>query len=170
VRETHSRQRVDDVSDIELIDLPPDELIKRLQDGKCTSRPSQRAIDNLRKGNRPPCAELTMRRAAERWMIRCAIICAPAPSLGPAGQRTPVGFASARARWANVSSVPPGDWRRTSKRMVRVYVETPNQSRISQEQLDQVAKSLRLARNWVLARAPSGRFGGRDHIGLCPPP
>src|SRR6185369_12256541 len=55
-------------SEIELIDLPPDELLQRLRDGKVYV-PDQavRAIDKFfRKGNLTALRELTMRRAAQR--------------------------------------------------------------------------------------------------------
>ena len=55
-------------SDIELVDLPPDELINRLQEGKVyIPDQAQRAIEKFfRKGNLTALRELTMRRAAER--------------------------------------------------------------------------------------------------------
>ena len=68
VRETIPDSVIDLVTDIELIDLPPDELINRLQEGKVyIPDQAQRAIQKFfRKGNLTALRELTMRRAAER--------------------------------------------------------------------------------------------------------
>src|SRR5512140_2302558 len=68
VRETIPDSVIDQVTDIELIDLPPDELIKRLNDGKVyVPDQAQRAIEKFfRKGNLTALRELSMRRAAER--------------------------------------------------------------------------------------------------------
>jgi len=68
VQETIPDSVIDAVTDIELIDLPPDELINRLQEGKVyVPDQAQRAIQKFfRKGNLTALRELTMRRAAER--------------------------------------------------------------------------------------------------------
>ncbi|MGD0877187.1 MAG: sensor histidine kinase KdpD [Anaerolineales bacterium] len=148
VRETVPDSVIDAVTDIELIDLPPDELIKRLQDGKVyVPDQAQRAIEKFfRKGNLTALRELTMRRAAERVddqmraYMRTSAISGPWPaserllvciSPGALGERL---IRTAR----RLADELKAEW-------FAVYVETPNQSRISQEQLDQVAKSLRLA-------------------------
>jgi two-component system sensor histidine kinase KdpD len=68
VHETIPDKVIDEVSDIELIDLPTDELLKRLKDGKVyIPEQAERAIENFfRQGNLTALRELTMRRAAER--------------------------------------------------------------------------------------------------------
>ena len=148
VRETIPDSVIDDVTDIELIDLPPDELIKRLQDGKVyVPDQAQRAIEKFfRKGNLTALRELTMRRAAERVddqmraYMRTSAISGPWPaserllvciSPGALGERL---IRTAR----RLADELKAEW-------FAVYVETPDQSRVSQEQLDQVANSLRLA-------------------------
>jgi two-component system sensor histidine kinase KdpD len=148
VRETIPDSVIDAVTDIELIDLPPDELIKRLKDGKVyVPDQAQRAIEKFfRKGNLTALRELTMRRAAERVddqmraYMRTSAISGPWPaserllvciSPGALGERL---IRTAR----RLADELKAEW-------FAVYVETPNQSRVSQEQLDQVAKSLRLA-------------------------
>jgi len=68
VRETVPDRMIDDASEIEVIDLPPDELLTRLQEGKVYI-PDQaaRAIqDFFRKGNLTALREMSLRRAAER--------------------------------------------------------------------------------------------------------
>ena len=148
VRETIPDSVIDDVTDIELIDLPPDELIKRLQDGKVyVPDQAQRAIEKFfRKGNLTALRELTMRRAAERVddqmraYMRTSAISGPWPaserllvciSPGALGERL---IRTAR----RLADELKAEW-------FAVYVETPDQARISQEQRDQVARSLRLA-------------------------
>jgi two-component system sensor histidine kinase KdpD len=68
VRETIPDRVLDEVSEIELIDLPPDELLTRLREGKVyVPEQAARAIEEFfRKGNLTALRELTMRRAAER--------------------------------------------------------------------------------------------------------
>ncbi|NTU56062.1 MAG: sensor histidine kinase KdpD, partial [Anaerolineales bacterium] len=68
VRETIPDSVIDEASEIELIDLPPDELLTRLQSGKVyIPEQAARAIrEFFRKGNLTALREMTMRRAAER--------------------------------------------------------------------------------------------------------
>jgi len=148
VRETIPDSVIDDVTDIELIDLPPDELIKRLKDGKVyVPDQAQRAIEEFfRKGNLTALRELTMRRAAERVddQMRAYMRTSAIPGPWPASERLLV-------------CISPGALGerliRTARRLAdelnaewfAIYVETPDQARLSQEQRDQVAKSLRLA-------------------------
>lgn len=68
VRETLPDHVVDNADEIELVDLPPDELIQRLRDGKIY-RPDQArsALDQFfGRGNLIALRELAMRTAAER--------------------------------------------------------------------------------------------------------
>jgi two-component system sensor histidine kinase KdpD len=148
VRETIPDHVIDSVTDIELVDLPPDELINRLQEGKVyIPEQAQRAILKFfRKGNLTALRELTMRRAAERVddQMRAYMRTRAIPGPWPASERLLV-------------CISPGALGerliRTARRLAdelnaewfAIYVETPNQARISQEQRDQVAGSLRLA-------------------------
>ena len=148
VRETIPDSVVDAVTDIELIDLPPDELIKRLKDGKVyVPDQAQRAIEQFfRKGNLTALRELTMRRAAERVddQMRDYMRTSAIPGPWPASERllvciSPGALGERLIRTARrLADELKAEW-------FAVYVETPNQSRVSQEQLDQVAKSLLLA-------------------------
>jgi two-component system sensor histidine kinase KdpD len=148
VRETIPDSVIDAVTDIELIDLPPDELIKRLQDGKVyVPDQAQRAIERFfRKGNLTALRELALRRTAERVddQMRAYMRKSLIPGPWPASERLLV-------------CISPGSLGerliRTARRLANelkaewfaIYVETPDQARLSQEQRDQVAKSLRLA-------------------------
>lgn len=68
VRETVPDRVLDDASEIEVIDLPPDELLIRLQEGKVyVPDQAKRAIEKFfRKGNLSALREMSLRRAAER--------------------------------------------------------------------------------------------------------
>jgi two-component system sensor histidine kinase KdpD len=68
VRETIPDRVIDEASEIEVIDLPPDELQVRLQEGKVyIPEQASRAIDKFfRKGNLTALREMSLRHAAER--------------------------------------------------------------------------------------------------------
>lgn len=68
VRETIPDRVIDQASEIEVIDLPPDELLVRLQEGKVyVPDQAARAIQKFfRKGNLTALREMSLRRAAER--------------------------------------------------------------------------------------------------------
>src|SRR5512136_191969 len=148
VRETIPDQVIDEVTDIELVDLPPDELIKRLVDGKVyVPDQAQHAIEKFfRKGNLTALRELSMRRAAERVddQMRLYMRAQAIPGPWPASERLLVCI-SPNALGEHLI--------RTARRLADelkaewfvLYVETPGQARISQEQRDQVARSLLLA-------------------------
>lgn len=68
VRETIPDRIIDRAAEIEVIDLPPDELLVRLQEGKVyIPEQASRALDKFfRKGNLTALREMSLRRAAER--------------------------------------------------------------------------------------------------------
>lgn len=68
VHETIPDRVLDAAAELELVDLPPDELLRRLQDGKVyVPDQAARAIQKFfRAGNLTALRELAMRRAAER--------------------------------------------------------------------------------------------------------
>ncbi len=148
VRETIPDRVIDEVTDIELIDLPTDELLNRLKDGKVyIPEQAERAIEKFfRQGNLTALRELTMRRAAERvndqmldYMGKQAI-----PGPWPAGERLLVcvspGALSERLIHSarRLADELKAEW-------YAIYVETPRQTRISTEQRDRVDRMLRLA-------------------------
>jgi two-component system sensor histidine kinase KdpD len=148
VRETVPDSVIDEASEIELVDLPPDELLARLKDGKVYV-PDQavRAIEKFfRKGNLTALRELSMRRAAERvddqmlaYMQTRAI-----PGPWPAAERllvcvSPSPLAERLVRSARrLADELNAEW-------AAVYIETSAHARLSPEQRDQVARTLRLA-------------------------
>ena len=68
VSETIPDRVIDEASELELVDLPPDELINRLDEGKVyiPDQASRTLQEFFRKGNLTALREMTMRRAAER--------------------------------------------------------------------------------------------------------
>ncbi|MGB8983019.1 MAG: sensor histidine kinase KdpD [Anaerolineales bacterium] len=68
VRETVPDRVIDEASEIEVIDLPPDELLTRLKEGKVyVPEQAARAIQKFfRRGNLTALREMSLRRAAER--------------------------------------------------------------------------------------------------------
>lgn len=68
VRETIPDRVIDEASEIEVIDLPPDELLVRLEEGKVyIPEQASRALQKFfRKGNLTALREMALRRAAER--------------------------------------------------------------------------------------------------------
>ncbi len=68
VRETIPDRVIDEASEIEVIDLPPDELLARMQEGKVyIPEQASRALQKFfRKGNLTALREMSFRRAAER--------------------------------------------------------------------------------------------------------
>ncbi len=148
VRETIPDTVIDEVTDIELVDLPTDELLNRLKEGKVyVPEQAERAIEKFfRQGNLTALRELTMRRAAERvdnlmldYMGKRLI-----PGPWPAGERLLV-------------CISPGMMTerliRTARRLAdelqaewyAIFVDTPQNSRLPAEQRDRVDRMLRLA-------------------------
>ena len=148
VHETIPDRVIDEVTDIELIDLPTDELLNRLKEGKVyIPEQAERAIERFfRQGNLTALRELTMRRAAERvddlmldYMGKRAI-----PGPWPAGERLMVCVSSGTISERLI---------RTTRRLAdelkaewyAIYVETPRHAQMPSEQRDRVDRMLRLA-------------------------
>jgi two-component system sensor histidine kinase KdpD len=148
VQETIPDRVIDEVTDIELIDLPTDELLHRLKEGKVyIPQQAERAIEKFfRQGNLTALRELTMRRAAERvddqMLDYMGIRAIPGP--WPAGERLLVCISPGTANERLI---------RTARRLadelkaewLAVYVETPQQLRIPVEQRNRLDQMLRLA-------------------------
>ncbi len=147
VQETIPDRVIDEVTEIELIDLPTDELLNRLKEGKVyIPEQAERAIEKFfRQGNLTALRELTMRRAAERvddqMLDYMGIRSIPGP--WPANERLLVGLSPKTANERLIRSA-----RRLADEMkaewFAVYVETPNHLR-SPELRDKIDRMLRLA-------------------------
>jgi two-component system sensor histidine kinase KdpD len=148
VRETLPDKVMDLADEIELIDLPPDDLLQRLREGKVYVRDQiGRALSNFfSKGNLTAFRELSMRVAAERvdaqmtsYMRAHAI-----PGPWPAQERllvcvneSPVAKQLVRTakRMADRSHIP---W-------IVANVQTPRHESLPEPAKDRIAEALRLA-------------------------
>src|SRR5262245_30223090 len=148
VRETVPDSVLEQADEVELIDLPPDDLLQRFKDGKVyMPEQAEEAVRNFfRKGNLIALRELALRSTAERvdaqmrvYMREHAI-----RSVWPAAERllVCVGPTPDAARLV-----------RSAKRMaegleaewIAAYVETSAHARLSTEARDRVTQTLRLA-------------------------
>jgi two-component system sensor histidine kinase KdpD len=148
MRETVPDSIFDHTDEVELIDLPPDELLQRLRDGKIYIPDQAReAIENFfRKGNLIALRELALRVTAqhvdaemrhymrdhairETWPVRERLLVCIGPS--PSSIR----LVRAAKRMAEGLGA---EW-------IVAYVETPAQTRLPQEARDRVAQTMRLA-------------------------
>jgi len=148
VRETIPDKVMDQASELELVDLPPDELLVRLREGKVyVPEQASRAIEKFfRKGNLTALREMAMRRAAERVddQMRAYMQARSIHRVWAASERILV-------------CVSPGTLGerlvRTARRLADelnaewlcLYVETPANLTLPQEKRDQITRTLRMA-------------------------
>src|SRR5215467_14318480 len=148
VRETVPDSVFEQADEVELVDLPPDELLERFKDGKVyMPEQAEEAVKNFfRKGNLIALRELALRRTADRvdaqmrvymhehaigkaWPTAERLLVCISP--GPESAR----LVRAAKRMADRLGAP---W-------VAAYVETPAQLRLPPEISDRVTQTLRLA-------------------------
>ncbi|HMN29151.1 MAG TPA: histidine kinase, partial [Caldilineaceae bacterium] len=148
VRETIPDTILDQADEIELIDLSPDDLLVRLQEGKVyVPRRAEQAVRNFfRKGNLMALRELALRCTADRvdsqmqaykrdhaiaqtWPAAERILVCVSPS--PLSTR----LVRAARRMAT----------RLDAEWIALYVETPHELRLPEALRDQVTRTLRLA-------------------------
>lgn len=148
VGETVPDTLLDEAAEIRLVDIPPDDLLQRLRDGK-VYLPEQAAWATekfFRTGNLIALRELSLRRAASRVddEMRAYMETSAIPGPWPAAERLLV----------CVSGSPYSERLiRTTRRLAdemntpwhTVYVETPGSGRHLQENRERVWKDLRLA-------------------------
>jgi len=148
VHETIPDNVIDQSAEIELIDLAPDELLQRLKDGKVyIPEQAAHAIEKFfRKGNLTALREIALRRTADRVDVQMRDYMETRAIAGP---------------WATkerlLVCVSPGALSerliRTARRLadeleaewIALYVETPNQARMSQRQRGRMERMLHLA-------------------------
>ncbi|MER9488244.1 sensor histidine kinase KdpD [Mesorhizobium sp. M0563] len=148
VRETVPDSIIDQADDVEIIDLTPDDLIKRLEEGKVYfPNTAQRAIENyFSPGNLTALRELALRRTAQRvdeqllnHMQAHAI-----PGPWAAGERVLVCVdarpgGAARIRYAcRLADRLRAPW-------TALHVDTPRSAAMPEEDKDRLATQLRLA-------------------------
>ena len=148
VRETLPDSVLDRADDIELIDLPPEELLQRLREGKVyVADLAERAKENFfRKGNLLALRELALRSTAERVDAQMQDYrrIKGVREVWPAAERIMVCVG------ANPRSIR---LIRTAKRMaaglradwIAVYVEAPTAVKPSEDDLRHLAEHMRLA-------------------------
>jgi len=113
VRETVPDSVIDRADDIELIDLTPQDLIQRLQDGKVyVPQQAERAVRHyFQPGNLTALRELALRRTAQRvddQMVDYMRSHAPAPScVTPSGWRTSSEPPGPRSAWRRPAACAP---------------------------------------------------------------
>jgi two-component system sensor histidine kinase KdpD len=148
IRETVPDRVFDEAHEVEIVDLPPDELIERLHEGKVyMPEAAAGALANFfRKGNLIALRELALRRVAERvdrqmreyrtdegieesWPVAERIVVCVGP--GASAERTVRAGARLAARMK-------ADW-------TAVYVETPRLQRLPDAERDRILRNLRLA-------------------------
>jgi len=148
VRETVPDSIIDQASEIEVIDLPPDELLSRLQEGKVyIPEQAARAIQKFfRKGNLTALREMAFRRAAERvdHQMRDYMETSAIPGPWPATERLmicisghPISERLVRAG-RRLADELKAEW-------FAVHVQTFDRRRFSAQGEENVARALRLA-------------------------
>jgi two-component system sensor histidine kinase KdpD len=162
VRETVPDRVFDEADEVELVDLPPDELLERLAEGKVyMPEAAETAVRNFfRKGNLIALRELALRRTADRveaqmrryrddhairtpWPVAERIVVAVGP--GPHAERV---IRAGRRIAARLGA----SW-------TAVYVETPRLQRLADAERDRILRNLRLAE---ALGAESITLGGGD--------
>jgi len=148
VREVVPDAMLDAADDIEIVDISPDDLIKRLADGKVyLPEQARRALERFfTRGNLTALRELALRRTAERVddalldHMRSHAIRGP----WPAGERLLVCVTSDEASLGLVRYA-----KRAADRQripwIALHVESPRESARSETERDRVAEALRLA-------------------------
>jgi two-component system sensor histidine kinase KdpD len=148
VRETVPDSVLEEADEVELIDLPPDDLLERLREGKVyVPEQAQEAIRNFfRKGNLIALRELALRRTAERVdaQMRVYMRDHAIDQIWPAGERVLVCIGPSRHSVRLVRAAKrmadrlEGEW-------IVAYVETAAHARMSPEARERVVTTMRLA-------------------------
>jgi two-component system, OmpR family, sensor histidine kinase KdpD len=148
VRETIPDFLLDRADEIELIDLPPDDLIQRLREGK-VYMPEQAAaaVDNFfRKGNLIALRELALRRTADRVdeQMRDYRQDKGIREIWPAGERilVCVGHNPRSVRLIHAARRLAAGLR---AEWIAAHVEAPSRIRASENDIKQLADHMRLA-------------------------
>jgi two-component system, OmpR family, sensor histidine kinase KdpD len=148
VRETVPDSVLDQADDIEVIDLSPEDLIKRLREGKVyVPQQAERAVRHyFSTGNLTALRELALRRTAQRVdeqllsHMRAHAIAGP----WPAGERALVCVSEAPSTAGLIRYT-----KRAADRLqlpwTALYVETARTQRLSDAERDRIADHLRLA-------------------------
>ncbi len=148
VRETVPDFLLDRADDIELIDLPPEDLLRRLREGKVyIPELAAKARENFfRKGNLLALRELALRRTAESVdeQMRSYRLGKGVKEVWPAGERilVCVGPNPRSIRLIRAAKRMSAGLR---GQLIAVYVEAPHKVKPSENDLRQLAEHMRLA-------------------------
>lgn len=148
VRETVPDRIIDRADDIELIDITPDDLIRRLDDGKIyLPQTAERATAHyFSRGNLTALRELALRRTAQRVDAQLVTHMRANAIAGPwaAGERVMVCVEDG-AQAANLVRAAKRMADRLQAPWLAVHAELPGGRRTTEEERDGVAQALRLA-------------------------
>lgn len=150
VRETVPDRIIDRADDVEIIDLTPNDLIKRLNEGKVyLPKTARRAIENyFSPGNLTALRELALRRTAERVdqqllsQMQARAIKGP----WPAGERILV-CVSEDARSSGLVRYAKRLADRLHGQWTALYVESIRHRQLAEDARDRIADALRLAQS-----------------------
>ncbi len=154
VYETIPDSVIDSANELELVDLPPDELLNRLGEGKVyIPEQAARAIQKFfRKGNLTALREIAMRRAAERVddQMRAYMQIQAIPGPWAATERLlvcigPSPFGERLVRATRRLADELGGRGSSGAEWTAVYVETPETLRLPEHRREQLNRTLRLA-------------------------
>jgi two-component system sensor histidine kinase KdpD len=148
VRETVPDSIIDRADDVEIIDLTPDDLIKRLHDGKVyLPKTATRAIQNyFSPGNLTALRELALRRTAQRVDDQLLIHMQAHAISGPwaASERVLVCI-DEQARGGALIRYAKRQADRLRAPWAALYIETPRSAALSEADKGRIAANLRLA-------------------------
>jgi two-component system sensor histidine kinase KdpD len=148
VRETVPDSIIDRADDIEIVDLTPDDLIKRLHEGKVyLPTTAQRAIENyFSPGNLTALRELALRRTAQRVddQLLSHMKAHAIPGPWAAGDRILVCI-DEQPRGASLVRYAKRQADRLRASWAALYIETQRSGRLSEPEKDRIAATLRLA-------------------------
>ncbi len=147
-RETVPDRVLDEASEIEVVDLPPEELLLRLREGKVyIPEQAARAMEHFfEEGNLIALREITLRRAANRVdeQMRHYLETYSAPELWPVGDRVLVCLSGSPSSERLIRSA-----RRLAEELKTewsaLYVETGEYDKLVQENRERIWREMRLA-------------------------
>src|SRR5262245_4792534 len=148
VRETVPDSVLEEADELELIDLPPDDLLERFREGKVyMPAQAEEAVRHFfRKGNLIALRELVLRRTAERVdaQMRTYMRDHAIQQIWPAGERLLVCIPPSRHSARLVRSA-----KRMADRLecewIAAYVQTSAHSRLSPEAREGIVQTMRIA-------------------------
>ncbi len=158
----------DEADEVVLVDLPPDELLQRLREGKVyLPQQAERAISNFfRKGNLIALRELALRRTADRVDDQMRHYRRDQFVETYGKPASPCSSASARARAPRRSCAPARVWPPSSMRLGMPSMSKPRPGAAAEESRQRILRALDLAQD-LGAETRRCRVTMRWADGLC---